>query len=83
MKLWQKGKKLNKKVDYFTVGDDRIHDLKLAKYDCQASIAHALMLEKIGLLSNKELIKIVNVLSELKNQAEDETFMIETFVEHK
>jgi len=78
MKLWQKGKKLNKKVDYFTVGDDRIHDLKLAKYDCQASIAHALMLEKIGLLSNKELIKIVNVLSELKNQAEDETFMIET-----
>jgi len=78
MKLWQKGKKLNKKVDCFTVGDDRIHDLKLAKYDCQASIAHALMLEKIGLLSNKELIKIVNVLSELKKQAEDETFMIET-----
>ena len=30
MKLWQKGKTANKKVDQFTVGKDREYDLVLA-----------------------------------------------------
>ena len=49
MKLWQKGAAAHEKVDHFTVGKDREYDLVLAEYDCQASIAHANMLAKIGL----------------------------------
>ncbi len=46
MKLWQKGTPTNKKIDHFTVGNDRSYDLILAPYDCIASKAHAQMLEK-------------------------------------
>ena len=51
MKLWDKGIKTDKKIDMFTVGNDRDLDLVLAKYDVIGSIAHAKMLHKIGLLS--------------------------------
>jgi len=54
MKLWQKGAVAHEKVDEFTVGKDREYDLVLAQYDCQASIAHAKMLAKIGLISIPE-----------------------------
>ena len=46
MKLWNKEDILNKKVEEFTVGDDRNSDIFLAKYDVIASIAHAKMLSK-------------------------------------
>ena len=46
MKLWNKEDILNKKVEEFTVGDDRNSDIFLAKYDIIASIAHAKMLCK-------------------------------------
>ena len=51
MKLWDKGYSTADMVEHFTVGNDRILDLKLAKYDVQASLAHAKMLEKTGLIS--------------------------------
>ena len=51
MKLWQKGAVAHEKVDEFTVGKDREYDIVLAQYDCQASIAHAKMLAKIGLIT--------------------------------
>ena len=54
MKLWQKGAVAHEKVDKFTVGKDREYDIVLAQYDCQASIAHAKMLAKIGLISISE-----------------------------
>ena len=47
MKLWKKGVDAHKKVDKFTVGEDRKYDLVLAQYDCEASIAHAMMLSLI------------------------------------
>ena len=55
MKLWKKGATAHQKVDFFTVGKDREYDLFLAEYDCLASIAHAKMLGKIGILSNEEV----------------------------
>ena len=54
MKLWQKQYKLNKAVEKFTVGNDYILDRRLVKYDCLASIAHAKMLVKIGVLKPEE-----------------------------
>ncbi|PKP44735.1 MAG: argininosuccinate lyase [Bacteroidetes bacterium HGW-Bacteroidetes-13] len=54
MKLWDKGFSTDKKIDAFTVGNDRELDLVLAKYDVIGSLAHAKMLEKIGVLTATE-----------------------------
>ncbi len=77
MKLWQKNQAPNKKIDHFTVGKDREYDLHLAAYDCQASIAHALMLAETGVLNLEEADKLVRVLNNLKNEAEKGNFVIE------
>ncbi|HIE16999.1 MAG TPA: argininosuccinate lyase [Dehalococcoidia bacterium] len=65
MKLWQKNYKLNEQVEDFIVGDDYILDQKLVRYDCTASIAHAKMLGRIGILETEEVQKLVKVLDEL------------------
>ena len=65
MKLWQKNYKLNKDVEKFTVGQDYILDQHLVKYDCLASIAHAQMLGKIGLLKKSEVKKLIKSLQEI------------------
>ncbi|MCD9630663.1 argininosuccinate lyase, partial [Tenacibaculum maritimum] len=44
MKLWDKGLTIDQKIEQFTVGNDREVDLYIAKYDVQASLAHAKML---------------------------------------
>ena len=77
MKLWQKNTPANDKITDFTVGKDRDFDLHLAAYDCQASIAHTQMLGKIGILTEQEAQAIVEVLKELKSQAENSKFLIE------
>jgi len=64
MKLWN-GEKLNKAVEDFTVGEDYIFDQKLVKYDCFASIAHAKMLGKIGILKGEEVEKLVGELNNI------------------
>jgi argininosuccinate lyase len=65
MKLWTKNQNLNKTIERFTVGDDYILDQKLVKYDCLASIAHAKMLGKIGILKPAETSKIVRELKRI------------------
>jgi len=55
MKLWNKNDLLNKKIEKFTVGNDRIYDLYIAKYDIKASIVHAKMLNKSKIISNNEM----------------------------
>ena len=77
MKLWQKGAAAHQKVDHCTVGKDREYDLQLAAYDCEASMAHANMLAKIGLLSSQEAEQLNQVLKELQAAAKNGTFTIE------
>lgn len=67
MKLWDKGFDTDKKIDQFTVGDDRELDLVLAQYDVKASRAHAKMLGKIGLITTDEVAALE---TELNNIAE-------------
>jgi len=71
MKLWDKGYSTDKKIDIFTVGNDRELDLVLAKYDVIGSLAHAKMLHKIGLLSKDEIQavekELVNILEIIKS----------------
>ena len=76
MKLWDKGISIDEKIEAFTVGNDRELDLKIAKYDLIASLAHARMLEKIELLTANELQQIEIGLKQLEVQIEEGTFTI-------
>lgn len=65
MKLWQKTHNLNKNIEKFTVGDDYLLDHKLLKHDVIASIAHAKMLKKIGVLSGAEFSRLKKELNKI------------------
>ena len=78
MKLWDKGISIDNLIEKFTVGNDREIDLKIAKYDIQASLAHAQMLVKIGLLSAEELSAIETVFETLQFQLSEGTFVIDS-----
>ena len=77
MKLWDKGYTTDNLVDRFTVGKDRILDLKLAKHDVVGNIAHAKMLHKIDILTVKELEAILNGLAQIQSTIDNGTFVIE------
>ncbi|CAZ95293.1 argininosuccinate lyase [Zobellia galactanivorans] len=77
MKLWDKGFSTDKKIDHFTVGNDRELDLHLAKYDVIASQAHAKMLGKIGLLTDEETSDLVKELDAIAETIEKGEFTIE------
>ncbi|MGJ8733321.1 MAG: argininosuccinate lyase [Cellulophaga sp.] len=77
MKLWDKGFSTDKKIDHFTVGNDRELDLLLAKYDVVASKAHAKMLAKIGLITAQEAESLVKELDAIAQTIEKGTFVIE------
>lgn len=76
VKLWDKGINIDKEVETFTVGNDYILDKKLVKYDCIASIAHAKMLKKIGIINDSELKKLINGLNEIISLDEKKKFEI-------
>ena len=59
MKLWDKGFSVDKKIEDFTVGQDREMDLYLAPFDVLGSMAHITMLESIGLLEKDELTQLL------------------------
>jgi argininosuccinate lyase len=77
MKLWDKGFSIDKQIENFTVGNDREIDMHIAKYDVQASLAHAIMLESIHIISADELKDLKRGLQELANDIEKGTFIIE------
>lgn len=77
MKLWEKGFSTDKKIDLFTVGNDRELDLILAKYDVIGNIAHAKMLYSIGLLTSEEIELIELELASILKDIESGNFTIE------
>ena len=77
MKLWNKNDKLDNKIETFTVGNDRIFDMYIAKYDVKASIAHAKMLSKIGVINNDEESLLVKELKTILSLIEKSEFKIE------
>lgn len=69
-KLWQKSisdtqSDIAKKVEAFTVGNDYELDQALVPYDVKASKVHAAALEKAGILTEPELLKLTNALSDV------------------
>ena len=81
MKLWDKGFSIDKQIENFTVGNDREIDIHIAKYDVQASLAHAIMLESIGIISADELKDLKRGLNDLAADIENGTFVIEASFE--
>ena len=77
MKLWDKGISIDKKIEKFTVGNDRELDMYLAKYDITASKAHAKMLGEIGILEKSEVPALLSELDKLQKQVENDEFVIE------
>ncbi|WP_025739552.1 argininosuccinate lyase [Aquimarina pacifica] len=77
MKLWDKGLPTDQKIDIFTVGNDRQLDLVIAKYDIKATLAHAKMLHKIGLISDTDISAIEAELDVLAKQVSEGVFIIE------
>mgnify|MGYP001822614895 FL=1 len=77
MKLWDKGQSTDKKIEAFTVGKDRELDLILAKYDVQASMAHAQMLAKVGLVSAEEGDALLKELRAIAKSIDEGKFTIE------
>jgi argininosuccinate lyase len=76
-KLWAKGYQLNQVVEDFMTGDDPQLDLRIARYDCIASIAHAKMLSSIGILSAVECEQLVTTLGEILELVDNGQFTIE------
>ena len=81
MKLWDKGFSIDKQIENFTVGNDREIDMHIAKYDVQASLAHAVMLASIGIITANELKDLKRGLKEIGADIENGTFVIEASFE--
>ena len=79
--LWSKGTQATDLVEDFTVGNDRILDMRLARYDVQGSMAHIRMLESIGLLTSDELETLTAGLQHILAEIEAGTFILEDDVE--
>lgn len=76
MRLWDKGTEVDDLILDFTVGDDNVLDIRLVKYDCVASMAHARMLHKIEVLNEDEADRLIEGLSYILELAERGEFTI-------
>jgi argininosuccinate lyase len=81
MKLWQKDTGSKKEVEQFTIGRDPEFDIILAPFDVLGSMAHAAMLETIGLLSPEENQILQQGLREIYSEIKDGKFSIAPGVE--
>jgi argininosuccinate lyase len=82
LKLWQKeGVTTSEQIERFTVGRDREMDQYLAPFDVLGNLAHAQMLETIGLLTRDELTALQAELKTIYQQTKDGQFAIEEGVE--
>ena len=76
-KIWEKEYSLHELVEQFTVGDDYILDRHLIGSDCVASLAHAAMLQSIGILTGGELDGLKKELISIIKQSEQGDFEIQ------
>lgn len=85
MKLWQKGElqqdEKSLMTERFTVGNDRILDMRLARFDVLGSLAHAEMLSEVGIISKAEFEAIQAGLQAILAEIEAGTFVLEEHVE--
>ncbi len=80
-KLWQKNITVDSEIERYTIGKDAEMDMYLAQFDVIGSIAHATMLETIGLLSTADRDAIIGGLRKIYATIKAGEFKIEPGVE--
>jgi len=81
MKLWEKGINPEPAIIEFTAGKDRKTDLALTKWDIIGSMAHVIMLDNVGLVSEEEKNNLLTALHSLFVWDEEGSLLIEKDVE--
>jgi len=81
MKLWEKGINPEPAIIEFTSGKDRKTDLHLTKWDIVGSMAHVIMLDDVGLISNDERNDMLKALHSLFVWDEEGSLVIESDME--
>jgi len=81
MKLWDKGYKINKLIEQFTIGKDAELDVLLAEAEVLGTLAHIHMLESIGLVEKHELGLLVKELKNIYKSLDKSNFIIEDGIE--
>lgn len=67
--LWVQDEQTNNQILEFTIGKDQELDEQLACYDIIGSVAHAHMLESVGILSHEESFALARELKRLYEKA--------------
>lgn len=80
-KLWQKNITVDSDIERYTIGKDAEMDMYLAPFDVIGSMAHATMLETIGLLSATDRDALLKGLREIYAKIQEGEFGIEPGVE--
>lgn len=76
MHLWDKGGKTRESLISFTCDRDRVYDADLAPYDIVGSMAHAVMLERCGLITTGEKKSLLDGLALLLKESYKNGFTI-------
>ena len=79
--LWSTGTSATQIVEDFTVGNDRVLDLRLAKHDVMGSKAHIKMLSTIGLLEKDEMETLTAGLDDILAEIQAGNFELGADVE--
>jgi argininosuccinate lyase len=77
MHLWDKGDPVRESLISFTCGTDRYYDAILAPYDIVGSMAHAVMLERCGLITKAGRVRLLEGLSVLLEEVKKPSFRID------
>src|SRR6266581_2300489 len=75
-KLWQKGYHLNEQVERFEAAQNSILDARLIRHDVWGSLAHAAMLQYIGVLSEAEHKTLRDALRSILEMEQSHEFTI-------
>ena len=76
-KLWEKNYTLDKAVEKYCSGNNVVLDNELARYDVLGTLAHAKMLQKIGILTKEEFYKTKSVLVGMLALIDKKMFKVE------
>jgi argininosuccinate lyase len=76
-KIWQKGYSVNEQVERYTAAQNSLLDNRLIRHDVWGSLAHAMMLQKIGILNEEELQSLKQALREILEQEKTNKFVVE------
>lgn len=80
-KLWEKKTRVDKDIERYTIGRDAEMDMFLAPYDVLGSMAHATMLQSVGLLTEQDLQELLTGLKNIYATIQQGEFEIEDGVE--